>query len=64
MIKHEIDDSAWVWRMRGLKRNGTAEPVSRGRNIRRETKVSDVNQDRENSILLFSQPQAGFTIRG
>ena len=27
--KHHIDDSAWVWRMSRLTRDGTTEPVSR-----------------------------------
>ena len=31
-----IDDSAWVWRMSGLTRNGTAEPVPRDQILRRE----------------------------
>ena len=29
-------DSAWVWRMSGLTRNRTAEPVSRDQILRRE----------------------------
>ena len=31
-----IDDSACVWRISGLMRDGTAEPVSRDQIIRRE----------------------------
>ena len=27
--KEKIPDSAWVWRITGLTRDGTAEPVSR-----------------------------------
>ena len=31
-----IDDSAGVWRMSGLTRDGTAEPTSQGQTLRRE----------------------------
>ena len=34
--KHHIDDSARVWRMSRLARDGTAEPVSRDQIIRRD----------------------------
>ena len=36
MIEHQIDDSAWVWRMSGLTRDGTTKPVSRGQIFSRE----------------------------
>ena len=34
--KHHIDDSAGLWRMSGLTRDGTTEPVSRDQIFRRE----------------------------
>ena len=33
--KHQIDDSAWVWRLSGLTRDGAAESVSRDQILRR-----------------------------
>ena len=45
-----IDDSAWVWKMSGLTRDGTAEPVLRDQILRRE---------QEQTISLFSCPRAG-----
>ena len=44
--KHQIDDLACVWRMGGLIRDGTAEPVSR------ETTFSGANRDRQRKIIF------------
>ena len=43
-----IDDSARVWRMSGLTRDGTGWP-----NPSRETKFSGANEDRGKNIILF-----------
>ena len=43
MSRHQIDDSAWVLRLSGLTRDGTAEPVSRDQIVRRERGQGDTH---------------------
>ena len=38
-----IDDSAWVQRMSGLTRDGTADPFSRDQILRRERGQGNIN---------------------
>ncbi|CAM9597098.1 unnamed protein product, partial [Ascophyllum nodosum] len=45
--KHQIDDSARVWRMSGLTRDGTAEPVSRGQVLRLPARTASSSPRRE-----------------
>ena len=49
--KHQIDDSAWVWRMSGLRRDGTSEPIARdqfsGANGEREKLIFPVQLDHD-----------------
>ena len=53
--RHQIDESAsWVWRMSGLTRDGTAEPISRDQVFRSK-------RGQANTLLfLFRLPQAGW----
>ena len=46
--KRQINDSAWMWRMSGLARDGTVEPVSREEILRRERGQG------EKYVFLFS----------